>query len=290
MCAAQKSNMVKVAYDWTIFAEQQFGGVSRYFAELATQLARSSDFQPHVVSPVYVNGYLRHAEFKVHGVRVPPLPLARLHRFPQRANTILSPLVQRALKPNIVHETWFTHGTRRRRVPTVATVHDMIHEKFANLFSTADTTSQRKRESVARADLVICVSEQTRRDLIEIFDVAPSKLRVTPLASSLGRAASHLVDAEQSALTDDKPFLLYVGARRGYKNFAGLLRAYAALGPACSDVRLVAFGGGPFSREERLQMSTLGLSSDRVQQRSGGDAALRQYYRGAIASGLSVAL
>jgi len=48
-----------------------------------------------------------------------------------------------------------------------------------------------------------------------------------------------------------RPFLLYVGARGGYKNFVGLLQAYAGSTRLKSDFDLICFGGGVFTSKER---------------------------------------
>jgi glycosyltransferase involved in cell wall biosynthesis len=273
--------MITVAYDSRIFALQQFGGVSRYFYELARGLTGSHSFRPRIIAPLYVNNYLRDAQLKVHGFHIRPVRSRVIWRVPGALNALVSPLLCRALKPDIVHETYFHSGPRLRNVPTVTTVYDMIHEKFPDSYSPSDPTTEHKRASVTRADIVICISEQTRRDLIEIFHVPPSKIRVTYLASFL--AIQNPTRPTPPTTTQGKPYLLYVGNRHGYKNFSTLLRAYASLGTLRANLRLVVFGGGDITRWEREEMASLELADMDIQHRSGGDEELALLYRRAVA-------
>jgi glycosyltransferase involved in cell wall biosynthesis len=76
-----------------------------------------------------------------------------------------------------------------------------------------------------------------------------------------------------------KPYLLYVGMRwRGYKNFNGLLTAYARMNDVQERSDLVCVGGGAFSAEEQVLLNELGLAG-RVHQREAGDSDLHSWYR-----------
>ncbi|HVW70788.1 MAG TPA: glycosyltransferase, partial [Steroidobacteraceae bacterium] len=61
-----------------------------------------------------------------------------------------------------------------------------------------------------------------------------------------------------------------------------LLEAYGASRQLRDRYSLVAFGGRPFSGEERRRIEELGLSA-RVRQVGGSDALLRAHYRSAMA-------
>jgi len=155
----------------------------------------------------------------------------------------------------------------------------MIHERFSDSFSQTDRTSVEKALAVARADHVICISEQTKRDLIEILGVEASKISVVYLGFNL---ISHdkpvTITVGQS-----RPFILYVGNREGHKNFERLLIAYATSIKLKNNFDLICFGGGAFSDKEKALMQQLGVSVDRVSQVSGNDALLAGYYRASSA-------
>lgn len=273
---------MRIAYDHQVFQWQTYGGVSRYFFELASRLPAIAGDRTTVIAPLHVNGYLPDLP-GARGLRTPALP--RTARLRGLANRVLTPLLLRSFAPDIVHETYFSatptwrgSGDGRRSVQTVLTVFDMIHEKFPADFPPRDRTSRDKRLAVARADHVLCISRSTQRDLVDLFGVDEAKTSVTHLGFSVAPRR-----AQPLAPTGRDPLLLYVGQRRGYKNFAGFLRAYAASPRLRRDCRVLAFGGGPFSPSEHALRRDLGLTDAQVRQTGGPDALLADLYGRAAA-------
>lgn len=193
-------------------------------------------------------------------------------------NRIAAPLAWRQIRPDIIHETYFALspvGNARRRV---VTIHDMINELFAEQFSFAKRVTAAKRAAVNRADHVICVSENTRRDLVRLFGVDPARTSVIHLGYSITAEA----DINISDFGRRRPILLYVGDRSvKYKNFAALLQAYSR-SHILRGFDLVAFGGGPFRPNELKQIMQLGIN-DRVRVECGSDQELAEHYRTATA-------
>ena len=126
---------------------------------------------------------------------------------------------------------------------------------------------------------IICISEQTQQDLIELLGVNPTKTTVVHLGFSL-------ISESMPSKKIYKPvrrFLLYVGTRGGYKNFEGLLRAFALSPMLKNDFDLICFGGGAFTIKEISLFEQLGISSSIVRQVSGDDSTLASYYKSASA-------
>jgi glycosyltransferase involved in cell wall biosynthesis len=271
---------MKIAFDHQIFGWQEYGGISRYAYELAAELSTTCEQDVAIFSPMYVNRYLAHVpqRLKLHGVKVPAFN--RSGRIYRAINSLLvGPAIKR-FEPDIVHETYFAKsGVAPRNAKVVLTVYDMIHERFPEYFSIASPTRREKALAVTRADHVICISEHTRRDLIEILGVPPSKTSVVHLGFSLTTAPQ--VAIENGAIS--RPFLLYVGSRTGHKNFAGLLHAYAASTFLMDEFDLICFGGGGLTAKEREVINQLGIASEKVRQVSGNDGLLGFYYREARA-------
>jgi glycosyltransferase involved in cell wall biosynthesis len=163
-----------------------------------------------------------------------------------------------------------------RKAAIVVTVFDMIHERFPQYFSPSDTTAANKLASVRRADRVICISESTRRDLLEHVPLNPDVVSVVHLAGA------PVPSVRPSRPIVDGPYVLYVGARGGYKNFEGLLCAFAGSSVLRKGMRVVAFGGGSLDAAERARVRALGLEGT-VVQISGDDAALDAAYTFAAA-------
>lgn len=271
---------MRIAYDHQIFGWQQYGGISRYFFELASEMASTCQQDARIIAPLYVNRYLAKAPaaLKVNGLPGPYLPKSgRLYRW---ANALIAAPLLRRFRPAIVHETYYANtGLAPRGAKVVLTVFDMIHERFKDSISAFDPVSREKIQAVRRADHVICISEQTRRDLLNLIDIDPARTSVVYLGFSLTDVAAR----EPDDILTPRQFLLYVGKRGGYKNFERLLTAYAASPRLRAECDLVCFGGGGLTSTERGLMRRLGIPAECVRQVSGDDALLRAYYRAALA-------
>ena len=155
---------------------------------------------------------------------------------------------------NIFHETYYSKlDMKPRGAARIVTVFDMIHEKFPEYFSRIDITASAKKNAVARADHIICISRSTQRDLIEILGISPLKTSVV----HLGESFHSLNPATGRPI--QWPYLLYVGERGGYKNFDTLLAAYSNSRIRHEGFKLVCFGGGTFRPEEREAIRAYGL-------------------------------
>jgi glycosyltransferase involved in cell wall biosynthesis len=267
---------MKVIFDHTIFV-QRFGGVSRYVCELAAQLARIEGNEVGVVAPFSSNEYLRSLDPSVLKGPVWNKTFKGSHRLAQIGRAVLTPLYY-ALDSNadILHETYYSaqaFGQGRRRV---LTVYDMNHEVYPGRLDGDIGGTKEKKAAVERADHVICISESTRRELIEFFGTPSEKTSVVHLASSLNIGES----SPSRTAREGRPYILFVGGRYYYKNFLRLCRAFAASERLRNDFVLTTFGGGPFTSEERETLSRLGISES-VIGLSGGDAELVEAYRGA---------
>ncbi len=264
---------INVVYDHQIFEWQRYGGISRYFYEIARRVAASSEFSASIIAPLYVNEYIRENKRLVRGIHVPIE--CRTGRINKLINHSVVPLVLKMISPNIMHETYYSHKTSAPKgCPTVVTVHDMIYEKFKGEFPKNDTTSDAKRNAVDRADLVICVSEKTKSDLVELFSVNPAKTTVIHHGYTLTAGKNFRIP-----VMNTRPFLLYVGIRNFYKNFDRLLHAYASSQLLHCEFDLVAFGGGAFTREELYKFNEYGIKAGSVKQIAGRDETLSVLYQ-----------
>ena len=55
---------MKIIYDHTIFWNQKFGGISRYFVNLIKKLNEKENIDYKVISPFYKNNYLNEIDKK----------------------------------------------------------------------------------------------------------------------------------------------------------------------------------------------------------------------------------
>lgn len=269
---------MRIAYDHQIFSAQKYGGISRYFVEVANHIAETSTAEVKVLSPVYFNAYLtsKSPDVKVAGLKMPMIKFS--HNIYGAVNQALAGPLLHWFKPDLVHETYYVSmPVKPRKYKVVVTVYDMIHELFPTDFPADDSTRKDKASAIARADHVICISEHTRRDLVNLLGVPHEKTSVIHLGFSL-RTGGGRVD-----IPVRRPFLLYVGTRSGYKNFACLLQAYATSGTLKKTLDLVAFGGGAITAKEAELVRQLGIPPENLRQIQGGDDVLAGLYRCATA-------
>lgn len=268
---------MKIAYSHQIFTEQNYGGISRYFVELATALAEMGE-SPLIFAGLHRNEYLRGLEpGKVKGWFC-PVKNNRGSRLRHALSDIYMKATLPGWQPEIIHDTFYRQVSYPSvSVPRVVTVYDMIYELFPEHEAHGDASSREKRDAVAQADHVICISHSTRNDLIRLFGTPPEKVSVVHLGCQQSDALA--APAPRAA---GKPYLLFVGSRAGIKNFKRLLEAFAGTHLQAT-YDLVMFGGGAFGEAERQQIQAAGLSEDCVRWVQGNDRVLAGLYAGARA-------
>ncbi len=261
---------VHVFFDDQIFSLHTHGGISRYFVEMMRAFRGQSELGVQVTDRRMwtKNHYLVGSGL---GRRTPWPPrlatalIRTLNRFTRRPGSA-----------DIVHHTYYDPRYLKRFRGSglrVITVHDMIPELFPGLFPKGNPHLA-KREYVDAADLVLCVSDSTRRDLIRIYGEPAVPSVVTPLAVGGEFEPGH---ARPGVLP--KRYVLFVGSRSGYKDFDVLADAYAKA-EIPPEVILVAIGGGRFKPEEKSRLRALGISR-RALQLDLDDAELRGTYANA---------
>lgn len=265
---------MQILFTPDIFNVQQFGGISRYFVRLAEELnALGQDAQ--IIAPYHVNDYLNKSR------------LGKGKHQRQKTNTFLrkatraanSAALQYGLsikRPDIIHSTYFRGApplfTKSKRV---VTVFDFVDEIYHHGDQYGPILAQRKRRAVEEADLVLCISENTRQDLFRFLNTDKEKAVVTYLAAD---------QPPESAFSshhplNNAPYLFYVGTRWPYKNFRTFVEAYSRSELCRTQYKLVVYGSGPFDQSEIEFFEALGLTGSQILYRSGTDADLYQHYR-----------
>jgi len=267
---------IRVAYDHQVFSLQEYGGISRYYIELANGLQDSNIIKPDIYAPLYVNHYLRESTARYAGsllwLNSAYLKKGIIYRF----NSALSNLLYFQTKPDIVHETYYSNKPIIKGKTIILTIFDMIEEKYGNQKS-GTYSSSIKKAAVERADHIICISYNTKNDLMELFGVDDNKISVIHLANKEPDLSKKLA----ISMVYDRPFILYVGPRLGYKNFKTFCLAYILNSRVNKEIDIVCFGGGKFNESEVELLKINGLDR-RVHQVSGNDDQLNYHYKSAL--------
>ncbi|WP_445370371.1 glycosyltransferase family 4 protein [Methylomonas sp. HW2-6] len=272
---------MNILFDHQIFCAQKYGGISRYFTELAKNLAFYDNADVKIFAPIYKNEYIKHLSPNIHtGISIPDkIPHILARRLANISCISLFFFLKNNYKVDIFHETYYSlYNYRPKGAKRIITIHDMIHEKHPRAFSCMDRTREFKKNAIKKADHIICVSENTRNDLLDLMDINPDKTSVIHLGHSFPPKKPLAMN-----IVVNRPYLLYVGKRSAYKNFSGLLKAYAESKILKSRFNIICFGGGNFTEPELSLMKSLGIDHANIIYTSGSDEQLAIYYHSAAA-------
>lgn len=137
------------------------------------------------------------------------------------------------------------YGIHRQKLLKVVTMHDAIFMRYPELYSATYRRlfAAKVRYALRAADVVVAISEQTKRDLIEFFAVDERKIRVVYQGcSNLFRQPLPADCCAQVRRKYNLPdsFVLTVGAIEPRKNLENLIRAMAL---SATKLAIVAVGG-----------------------------------------------
>lgn len=262
---------MKILYDSQCFNMQKFGGVSRYFYKLAKYNGGRFDYK--------ISGLFGDNIYLPEISSIPPFPIKNNFKGKSRVITKINNFFDgRAIKKSdydLFHPTYYSVPTRPEKKPVVITVHDFIHEVFPQDFPASDNTASLKESAMQNASRIIAISQATKNDLLKFYPgVDESKIDVV-------LHAIEWFPREKKSLQKPfaKPYVLYTGQRKGYKNFTAFAKACA---PALveNDLFLVCTGS-PFSAEEKALFESLG-AGDRVFCVFADDDLLRTLYENAL--------
>lgn len=263
---------MRVRYDNQIFVQQRHGGISRYFVELIRAFQQNAGLG---VEPELGWRWTRNA----HALEADlgrPLPLLGAKGVTLRWANRLAHRSQPSA--DLLHATYYhprdmPRGAER---PLVVTIYDMTPELFPQLFA-AGNPHMAKRDYVARASLILCISESTRSDLTAVYGDIEAPVVVTPLG----------VGPEFGPAAPKPPwcpprYVLFVGRRDGYKDFDVALESFAEMAPDQAGLTLLAVGGGAFNEVEEALIARSRLRGS-VIQRAASEAELPGVFAGAEA-------
>ncbi len=188
-------------------------GDERYVSNLLRELAA-----PAAKASVRLAAVTRHPEL------VPPgIEALALHTRPQELRMLVTlPRLLRNVGAALVHTQYAIPAGRS--CPAVVTIHDLSFERHPELMPLKDRIVFRSvvPRAARRAKRVLTVSERTKRDLVELYGLAPEKVVVTP--NGVDPAFSPSNNPLQ------RSYVLAVGAVQPRKNQLAAAEAAAAVG------------------------------------------------------------
>ncbi|WP_205956577.1 glycosyltransferase family 4 protein [Pantoea stewartii] len=213
--------------DGIIYSLQNSGGISVYFDEYLKFLDKSNVKNELIIYP-NSNPYAN----KLQVNRKPRLNI-NIERY---IDVSISP----ESKSDIFHSSYYRLPVNKDNVKIITTVHDFTYEVFPRGVKTKIHHWQKKR-AILNSDGIICISESTRKDMLKYIPEAkniPTKV--------IYNGVSDFVPLNTKS--DKGKYVLFVGAREGYKNFVSCVKALKDH----KDIELIVVGGGSFNPEELI--------------------------------------
>ena len=249
---------MKLAYESTLLLGNR-SGVGNYMYYLAGELCRSSEVEELCF---IANGYKKNGN---------------LPHFPATNKTTYHKAwVPQSLSDRLAYEMWYhwylgsyvkkkavdvIHfpsliGAKYPRCKTVLTVHDLSFATFYPRTKLTDHYREYGLRSAKLADRVITDSQATKHDLINIWEIAESKINVIPLGCgpefrSLDRAQCSAEVKKELGI--DLPFILYVGNIEPRKNLIFLIKVFADALKRTPGLKLVIAGRQSMPYQEFYQ-------------------------------------
>ena len=269
---------MKVVYDHQIYVTANYGGIARYFFEVSKSLVANHGVE--VVNTVRLSNNIFTGDPIFNAKKFfPGQSFKGKKRILRMVNEVVS---KRKLKEkfDVFHptynQTYFLNTIKNK--PFVITIHDLIQEKFKHQYPEfgEDTALFKNRKLlIAKCSKIIAVSENTRNDLVEFYNIPTSKIEVVYHGNSIN---------EQNFYTGVLPFnnyILFVGRRKFYKNFQPFIEAIAPLILKEGDLSVVCAGGGEFNKNEHNLFRDLKIAG-RLTQVEITDELLSELYRKAL--------
>lgn len=256
---------MKILFDHQIFALQRYGGVSKYFFEILSNLPREEWDSTVLFSnnEYYKSLNLRYLSF---------CPQKKIKGIYHILNELNKPYtLWRILTSDcdVIHLTHFNSPRffDRLNKPVVVTFHDMNF----SLWDKNEYLAKLQRNSVDKADKIVCVSNNTKNDLVNMWGVPDNKIQVIYHGVSSIQHAAY-----ENGRIVEYPYILYVGQRKTFKNFNRLVRAFKNITSNNKDLKLVCTNL-PFTAEEYVLFKELDII-DRVISISASEVQMANLY------------
>jgi len=237
---------MKIYLDNIVFALQRAGGISVYWHELLKRMIGNGQDITLIERPEGADNMMRKVLDVENGSRI----------IDSRRPLILTRYLPLSLKmkPLSVFHSSYYRTTLQKDVVTIVTVHDFNYEhglvrhglyRYIHMFQ--------KKYAVKKADGIICISENTKKDLLQFYKgIDENKIRVIYQAASDEYGKIDKADCSNANITKllGSKYILYVATRSYHKNFAIAVSALKAIG----GYTLVMVGGGRLSKNEIAQL------------------------------------
>jgi glycosyltransferase involved in cell wall biosynthesis len=259
---------MNILYDYQTF-RFRFSGIARYHYELSKGI-ESKGFKTQIATLFTQSEYLlKDPRYKVINLLGYKKFRGRytMSNFVEELNQKYAVSQVKKNKFDLFHPTYYDpYFLPQLHKPLVITVHDFVHEKF-DPDRTGDIAN--KKLLIEKADKIIAISQNTKNDILTYYNPPADKIQVI---------YHGIHDIKMPYLNNPYgSYILFVGDRKGYKNFANFLKATALILKKDRGLKLVCTGN-PFTDQETDLINSYAVT-DQIVQVSASDRELNSLYR-----------
>lgn len=229
-----------ITYDNIIFSLQKVGGISVYWVELIKRVKQK-------------NNEITFYESQNENIFRKEIDLNTKQESSIRVKIVrYLPFMKKLPSKSLFHDSYY-RVSLQKDVVNITTVYDFTYEYFRSGLAKYIHIWQ-KNFAIKRSDGIICISENTKKDLIKFYpQIEQSKIKV--IYVGIGGEFEKLENSQEQLQNEfeilkNKTYILYIGDRSGYKNFDIAVKVLEKM----SDYSLVVVGGKEFDSSEKMMI------------------------------------
>ncbi len=225
-----------IGIDIRMLARGARTGVEEYTINL---LSKMLCLDKNIKYKLFYNGYQK-IELDYDWLNLPNVKIMQF-RIPNRVLDVSSrilnyPKIDKLLKEvDVFFSPHIFLSSVSGKCKTVVTFHDLSFEKYPEFYTKGKNYwhfSMSPKKQAKKADQIIAVSQSTKDDLVELYNVSPEKIKVIYSGINEVSSSKHQVVRESEVKRKynlpDK-YILYLGTLEPRKNIIGLIKAFELL-------------------------------------------------------------
>lgn len=233
---------MKVVLDNIVFSLQKTGGISVYWHELIKRIINNENIQVEMLG--CINRNIFGQKYSCLQQKESSIPVSILRYLSFR---------KKIAEKSIFHSSYYRVAHSKKAI-NVTTVHDFTYEYFSKGLQKKVHCWQ-KYQAIRNSDAIICISENTKQDLLRFVPFAKEKkIKVIHNGVSDEYYPTNC-STDINVPFEKNSYFLYVGSRIGYKNFF-----LAAEAVSRTSLNLVIVGSNLTEKEKNKLNEMLGIN------------------------------
>lgn len=237
---------MNIIIDNIIFRWQKSGGISVVWHELIKRMLTNTSSIYRFIEYQGADWNLFHKDLAIPATNI-------LYTKPNKSFLLgryLCESIKQEKEKFIFHSTYYRTSSNPNAI-NIVTVHDFTYERYCKGVRKW-IHSWTKKYAIRKADHVICISENTKKDLLKFVKGIDEK-NVLVIYNGASDDFYKIEDESHRYQTNQENYLVFVGSRASYKNFSLAVKVAAA-----ANMKLKIVGSKLSVTEKRMTQDIVG--------------------------------